>query len=90
MSKQNPLRRKIDEELRKFRVDVSLVVVGLFLALGVQNMIQYIEAVFPHINAYFYLTIGIVSLLMVLVFLNLAAKDAGIDQRVRGNVPAGP
>jgi len=76
-----PLRRKLDEELKKFRVDVSLVIVGLFLALGVQNIIQYVEVVFPHISAYFYLGIGFGSLVMVLVFLKVAARDAGIDSR---------
>ncbi len=80
MAESNSLGKKIEGELKKFRVDVSLVIVGLFLALGFQSFIQFVELVIPHITPYFFLALGIASLLMVLVFLNIAAKDAGIDR----------
>jgi hypothetical protein len=66
-----------EEKLRGFRVDVTLVLVGLFLALGVQSVIQFVETVSPHISPYFYLGVGVVSLFMVLLCLNLAARLAG-------------
>jgi len=66
------------ETFRSFRVDVTLVLVGLFLALGVQNVIQFVETASPHISPYFYLGLGVGSLLLVLVFLNFAARIAGI------------
>jgi hypothetical protein len=72
---------KSDESLRSFRVDVTLVMVGLFLALGVQNSIQYVEVASPHLTPYFYLGVGVGSLLMVLVFLNLAARIAGFKRQ---------
>jgi ABC-type transport system involved in cytochrome c biogenesis permease subunit len=66
-----------EEKLRGFRVDVTLVLVGLFLALGVQSIIQFVETVSPHVSPYFYLGVGVVSLFMVLLCLNLAARLAG-------------
>jgi hypothetical protein len=75
---------KSEEKLRSFQVDMTLVLVGLFLALGVQNVIQFVETASPRISPYFYLAIGVGSLIMVLVFLNLAARIAGfvkIDRR---------
>ncbi len=57
---------------------MTLVLVGLFLALGVQNIIEFVEAVSPHVSPYFYLGVGFVSLFMVLVFLNFAARIAGL------------
>ncbi|MDA4137429.1 MAG: hypothetical protein OK449_10590 [Thaumarchaeota archaeon] len=73
-----------EEKLRSFRVDITLVFVGLFLALGVQNIIQFVETDSPHISPYFYLAVGVGSLLMLLVFLNLAARIAGIEIPERG------
>ena len=67
-----------EEKLRSFRVDITLVVVGLFLALGVQNIIQFVEAASPHISPYVYLIIGVGSLLIVLALLNSAARIAGL------------
>jgi hypothetical protein len=67
-----------EEKFRSFRVDITLVVVGLLLALGVQNIIQFVETASPHVSPYFYLAIGVGSLLMVLVLLNKAAKFAGL------------
>ena len=69
---------KSQEMLRSFRVDVTLVLVGLFLALGVQNVIQFVETASPHISPYFYLGVGVGSLFMVLVCLNQAARVAGL------------
>jgi hypothetical protein len=69
-----------EEKLRSFRVDITLVLVGLFLALGVQNVIQFVETASPHISPYFYLAVGIGGLFMVLVFLKLAARIAGLDK----------
>jgi hypothetical protein len=77
---------KSEEELRSFRIDITLVLVGLFLALGVQNVIQFVGTASPYISPYFYLAIGVGSLLMVLVFMNRAAGIAGFkrnDQRKR-------
>lgn len=71
------------ERVRSLRVDITLLVVGLFLALGVQNMVQFVEAAFPHVSPYFYLTVGVGSLFMVLVFLGMAARIAGIDRMYR-------
>ena len=67
-----------EEKLRSFRVDLTLVMTGLFLALGVQNVIQFFEVESPHITPYFYLGIGVGSLIMVVVLLNRAADIAGI------------
>lgn len=72
-----------EERLRSFRVDITLVLVGLFLALGVQNIIQYVETASPRISPYFYLGVGVASLIMVLVCLNLAARIAGIEEIAR-------
>jgi hypothetical protein len=74
---------KSEETFRSFRVDITLVLVGLFLALGVQNVIQFVEAASPLISPYFYLAVGVGSLFIVLVLLNRAARIAGfkIDQR---------
>jgi hypothetical protein len=74
-----------EEKLRSFRVDITLVVVGLFLALGVQNIIQFVEAASPHISPYVYLVIGVGSLFIVLALLNSAARVAGLkfDRRKR-------
>ncbi|HXW37137.1 MAG TPA: hypothetical protein VEJ36_04460 [Nitrososphaerales archaeon] len=72
-----------EERMRSFRVDLTLVIVGLFLALGVQNLIQYVETASTHLSPYFYLGVGVASLVMVLVFLNLAARIAGIDEMVQ-------
>ena len=69
---------RYEEQFRSFRVDITLVLVGLFLALGVQNVIQFVEASSPHLSPYFYLAVGILSLFMVLVCLNLAARIAGL------------
>lgn len=72
-----------EEKLRSFRVDITLVLVGLFLALGVQNVIQFVETISPHISPYIYLAVGVGSLLMVLVCLNYAAKIAGLEEIAR-------
>jgi 4-amino-4-deoxy-L-arabinose transferase-like glycosyltransferase len=75
---------KSEETLRSFRIDVTLVLVGLFLAIGVQNIIQFVVTASPHISPYFYLALGVGSLFMVLVYLNFAARIAGfkrIDHR---------
>lgn len=71
---------KSEEVFRSFRVDTTLVLVGLFLALGVQNIIQFAETASPHVSPYFYLGVGVGSLLMVLVCLNFAARIAGIEE----------
>jgi hypothetical protein len=57
---------------------LSLVIAGLFLALGIQSIIQFVEVIVPHISAYYYLGLGIGSLLLVLVFFNRAVKYAGL------------
>jgi hypothetical protein len=72
-----------EETVRSFRVDVTLVVVGLFLALGVQNVIQFVVTASPHISPYFYLALGAGSLFMVLIFLNFAASFAGLKRPER-------
>lgn len=72
-----------EERFRSFRVDLTLVLVGLFLAVGVQNVIQFVETASPHISPYFYLGVGVVSLVMVLVCLNLAARIAGLVEIAR-------
>ena len=72
-----------EEKLRSFRVDITLVMVGLFLALGVQNIIQFVETTSPHVSPYFYLAVGIGSLLMVFVFLNRAARITGFGEVAR-------
>jgi hypothetical protein len=69
---------KSEETVRSFRIDVTLVLVGLFLAIGVQNVIQFVETASPHISPDFYLALGVGSLFMVLIFLNFAARIAGI------------
>jgi hypothetical protein len=69
-----------EETVRSFRIDVTLVLVGLFLAIGVQNLIQFVETASPLISPYFYLALGVGSLFMVLVFLNFAARIAGIKR----------
>lgn len=69
------------ETLRSFRVDLTLMLVGLFLALAVQNVIQYVETTSPHVSPYFYLTIGVGSLLMVLLFVARAARIAGLERK---------
>ena len=69
-----------EETVRSFRIDVTLVLVGLFLAIGVQNVIQFVETDSPLISPYFYLALGVGSLFMVLVFLNFAARIAGIKR----------
>jgi hypothetical protein len=74
-----PKKGEISEEtFRSFRVDVTLVLVGLLLALGVQNIIQFVETTSPRISPYFYLGLGVGCLFLVLVFLNFAARIAGI------------
>lgn len=83
MSRSKSFSEKTIEELNKFRKDLSLVVVGLFLALGIQSIIQFFETIVPHISAYYYLGLGIGSLILVLVFLSLAAKYAGLDERIK-------
>ena len=85
MAEPNPSSRK-SEEMRNFRTDVTLIIVGLFLALGIQSIIQFVAISFPQIDAYFYLAVGIGSILLVLIFLNLAARVAGVDElRKRGS-----
>jgi hypothetical protein len=69
-----------DETVRSFRIDVTLVLVGLFLAIGVQNIIQFVETDSPLISPYFYLALGVGSLFLVLIFLNFAARIAGIKR----------
>jgi hypothetical protein len=69
-----------EETVRSFRIDVTLVLVGLFLAIGVQNIIQFVETDSPLISPYFYLALGVGSLFMVLIFLNFAARIAGIKR----------
>ena len=71
---------KSEETLRSFRIDVTLVLVGLFLAIGVQNVIQFVETASPHISPYFYLALGVGSLFMVLIYLNFAARIAGLKR----------
>jgi hypothetical protein len=75
---ESKIEDESEEKIRSFRVDITLVVIGLFLALGVQNIIQFVETASPHISPYFYLAIGVGSLLIVLVLLNSAAKVAGL------------
>jgi hypothetical protein len=82
MSRSKSFSEKTMEELNKFRKDLSLVVVGLFLALGIQSIIQFVEVIVPHISAYYYLGLGIVSLILVLVFLNRAASYAGLKEQM--------
>jgi hypothetical protein len=89
MAESNSFGKKIEDELQKFRVEVSLVIVGLFLALGFQSIIQFVELLIPHITPYFFLALGIGSLVMVLVFLNFAAHFAGIDQVARKSRKSG-
>jgi len=69
-----------EETVRSFRIDVTLVLVGLFLAIGVQNIIQFVETDSPHISPDFYLALGAGSLFMVLIFLNFAASIAGLKR----------
>ena len=80
MTDSDPSSKKA-EEMRNFRVDLTMVLVGLFLAIGVQSIIQYVVIIFPRIGADFYLGVGIASILMVFVFLNRAASIAGFDNR---------
>jgi hypothetical protein len=87
MPKSNPLDGKTKEKLNKFLVDISLVIVGLFLALGFQGIIQFVELIVPHITPYFFLALGVGSLLMVLVFMNRAARYAGLDKRNLQSAP---
>ena len=67
------------EKLRKFQGDVTLVLVGLFLALAVQNVIQFFQSLFGKINPYYYLIISILSIVMVLALLSRAAGYAGVS-----------
>jgi hypothetical protein len=83
MPESKSFSEKTLEELNKFRKDLSLVVVGLFLALGIQSIIQFVEVSIPHISGYYYLGLGIGSLILVMAFLNLAAKYAGINESIR-------
>jgi len=83
MTRPKSFSERTIEEINKFRKDLSLIVVGLFLALGIQSIIQFVEIVIPHISAYFYLGIGIGSLILVLAFISLAAKYAGLDERIK-------
>jgi len=83
MSGSKSLSEKTKEELNKFRKDLSLIIVGLFLALGIQSIIQFVEVSVPHINGYYYLGLGIGSLILVLEFIHLAAKYAGLDEAVK-------
>ena len=71
---------KSEETLKSFRIDLTLVLVGLFLAIGVQNIIQFVVTDSPHISPYFYLALGVGSLFMVLVYLNFAARIAGLKR----------
>jgi hypothetical protein len=82
MPKPRSFSEKTMEELNKFRKDLSLVVVGLFLALGIQSIIQFVEVIVPHISAYYYLGLGVISLILVLVFLNRAADYAGLKEQI--------
>lgn len=86
-----PSDRKPEGDLRKFQGDVTLVLVGLFLALAVQYLIQFIQSFLPKISPYFYLSISIISIVIVLVLLNRAAGFAGIKGQFRTNpVPGDP
>jgi hypothetical protein len=78
MSEPDPPSKK-SEEMRNFRTDVTLIIVGLFLALGIQSLVQFVAVSFPRIDAYFYVAVGVGSILLVLVFINRAARIAGID-----------
>lgn len=69
---------RFEEKFRSFRVDTTLILVGLFLALGVQNIIQFVETSSPHLSPYFFLGVGVGSLFTVLIFLNFAARIAGL------------
>jgi hypothetical protein len=80
MAKSNSLGKRAEEELTKFRVELSFVAIGLFLGLGIQNIIQFVEVVYPHITAYFFLTLGVGSLVMVLFLVIFSARLAGIGQ----------
>ncbi len=82
MTKSDSPKEKAEEELNKFRKDLTFIIVGLLLALGVQNILQFVEIEFPHLAAYFYLSLGVASLVLVLVFLNTAARLAGVDRFV--------
>ena len=88
MTRSKSFSEKTIEEINKFRKDLSLVVVGLFLALGIQSIIQFVEVIVPHISAYYYLGLGIGSLILVLAFLSLAAKYAGLDERIKQDTAA--
>jgi len=79
MSDSKSFSERTKDELDKFRKDLSLIVVGLFLALGIQSIIQFVEVIIPHISAYYFLGLGIGSLILVLVFIHLAAEYAGLD-----------
>ena len=83
MPRKKSFSEKTTEELNKFGEEVTLVIVGLFLAVGVQSLIQFIVALYPHITPYFYLGLGIVSLILVMTFLNLAAKYSGVVDKVK-------
>jgi 4-amino-4-deoxy-L-arabinose transferase-like glycosyltransferase len=83
MSGYESLSEKTKEELNKFRKDVTLIIVGLFLALGIQSLIQFVVSLFPHITAYFYLVLGVVSFVLVLVFLDRAAMYSGLVGRIK-------
>ena len=52
MTEPDPPTKK-SEEMRNFRVDVTLIIVGLFLALGIQSIVLFIAISFPRIDAYF-------------------------------------
>jgi len=67
------------EKLRKFQGDVTLVLIGLFLALAVQNVIQFFQSLFGKINPYFYLINSVLSVVMVLTLLSRAAGYAGVS-----------
>lgn len=82
MTKSDSPKGKAEEELNKFRKDLTFIAVGLLLALGIQNILQFIEIEYPHLTAYFYLSLGVASLVLVLVFLGTAARLAGIDKLV--------
>ena len=78
MAETETIDEESEEKFRSFRVDITLVLVGLFLALGVQNIIQFVETASAHVSPYFYLAVGVGSLIMVLVCLNQAARIAGL------------
>ena len=83
MTRSKSFSEKTKEELNKFQKDLSLVVVGLFLALGIQSVIQFVEVIVPRISAYYYLGLGIGSLILVMVFLGRAAGYAGLDEMIK-------